>query len=261
MDRIRAPFLIAALILSILVLLIELGTALGTVFIPDDPPGIGIPYMAMVDGILVFTLAHMTIGLVAPAELIGRVQGCVTLVTGCLILLAAIVAIFAAITLVLLMIGLIVSFFGAIIYLAVWGDFPRDVAALILATLLVLKIVMAVCLVLAHQRFLTLFGLIALIITSLVLNIVIAFLHDLPPGFLVSVTDAVAAIIVAILAIIWAILLIIGGVIGVLAAIKPPQIGGGEESPQLTMSRTQELQLSVTKTGEEPAAEISKSGT
>ena len=40
-------------------------------------------------------------------------------------------------------------------------------------------------------------GLIGLVITSLVLNIVIAFLHDLPPGFLVSVTDAVAAIIVA----------------------------------------------------------------
>ena len=149
--------------------------------------------------------------------------------TGCLILLAAIVAIFAAITLVLLMIGLIMSFFGAIIYLAVWGDFPRDGAAVILALLLVLKLVMAACLVLAHQRFLTLYGLIGLVITSLVLNIVIAFLHDLPPGFLVSVTDAVAAIIVAILAIIWAILLIVGGVMGILAAIKPPQVGGGEE--------------------------------
>jgi hypothetical protein len=229
MDKIRKPFLIAALVLSILVLLIELGAALATVFVPREPPGIGIPYLAMVDGILVFTLAHMTISLVVPERVVGRVQGCVTLVTGCLILLAAIVAIFAAITLVLLMIGLIMSFFGAIIYLAVWGDFPRDAAAIILALLLVLKLAMAVCLVLAHQRFLTLFGLIGLVITSLVLNIVIAFLHDLPPGFLVSVTDAVAAIIVAILAIIWAILLIVGGVMGILAAIKPPQVGGGEE--------------------------------
>jgi hypothetical protein len=229
MDKIRKPFLIAALVLSILVLLIELGAALATVFVPREPPGIGIPYLAMVDGILVFTLAHMTISLVVPERVVGRVQGCVTLVTGCLILLAAIVAIFAAITLVLLMIGLIMSFFGAIIYLAVWGDFPRDAAAIILALLLVLKLAMAVCLVIAHQRFLTLFGLIGLVITSLVLNIVIAFLHDLPPGFLVSVTDAVAAIIVAILAIIWAILLIVGGVMGVLAAIKPPQVGGGEE--------------------------------
>ena len=229
MDKIRKPFLIAALILSILVLLIELGAALATVFVPREPPGIGIPYLAMVDAILVFTLAHMTISLVVPERVVGRVQGCFTLVTGCLILLAAIVAIFAAITLVLLMIGLIMSFFGAIIYLAVWGDFPRDAAAVILALLLLLKLVMAVCLVLAHQRFLTLFGLIGLVITSLVLNIVIAFLHDLPPGFLVSVTDAVAAIIVAILAIIWAILLIVGGVMGILAAIKPPQVGGGEE--------------------------------
>ncbi len=229
MDKIRKPFLIAALVLSILVLMIELGAALATVFAPKEPPGIGIPYLAMVDAILVFTLAHMTISLVVPERVVGRVQGCFTLVTGCLILLAAIVAIFAAITLVLLMIGLIMSFFGAIIYLAVWGDFPRDAAAVILALLLLLKLVMAVCLVLAHQRFLTLFGLIGLVITSLVLNIVIAFLHDLPPGFLVSVTDAVAAIIVAILAIIWSILLIVGGVMGILAAIKPPQVGGGEE--------------------------------
>jgi hypothetical protein len=171
----------------------------------------------------------MTISLVVPERVVGRVQGCVTLVTGCLILLAAIVAIFAAITLVLLMIGLIVSFFGAIIYLAVWGDFPRGVAAVILALLLVLKLAMAVCLVLAHQRFLTMIGLILLVITSLVLNIVIAFLHDFPPGFLVSVFDVIAAIVVAILAIVWAIALIVGGVMGVLAAIKPPQVGGGEE--------------------------------
>lgn len=230
MDKLRKPFLIAALILAILVLVIELGTGLATaVFGLEDPPGIGIPYLAMVDGILVFTLAHMTIGLVVPERVIGRLQGCATLVTGCLILLAAIVAIFAAIALVLLMIGLIASFFGAAIYLAVWGGFPRGGAAIILALLLVLKLVMAVCLVIAHQRFLTMIGLVALVITSLVLNIVIAFLHDLPPGFLVSVTDAIAAIIVAILAIIWAIALVIGGVIGVLAAIKPPQVGGGEE--------------------------------
>jgi hypothetical protein len=230
MDKIRKPFLVAALVLAILVLLIELGTGLVTAFFGlEDPPGIGIPYLAMVDGILVFTLAHMTISLVVPERMVGRVQGCVTLVTGCLILLAAIVAIFAAITLVLLMIGLIVSFFGAIIYLAVWGDFPRGAAAVILALLLVLKLAMAVCLVLAHQRFLTLFGLIALVITSLVLNIVIAFLHDFPPGILVSVFDVIAAIVVAILAIVWAISLIVGGVMGVLAAIKPPQVGGGEE--------------------------------
>lgn len=231
MDKLRAPFLIAALILAILVLIIELGTGFATAFFDiDEPPGIGIPYLAMVDGILVFTLAHMTISLVVPERVVGRLQGCATLVTGCLILLAAIVAIFLAITLVLLMIGLLASFFGAAIYLAVWGDFPRGGAAVILALLLVLKIVMAVCLVLAHQRFLTMKGLIALVITSLVLNIVIAFLHDFPPGILVSITDAIAAIIVAILAIIWAIALVVGGVVGVVRAIKPPQIGGGDES-------------------------------
>jgi hypothetical protein len=254
-DRIRAPFLIAALILAILVLLIELATGIGTALIPENPPGLGIPYLAMVDAVLVFTLAHMTISLVVPANIVGRVQGCFTLVTGCLILLAAIVAIFAAITLVLLMIGLLLSFFGAIIYFAVWADFPRDVAAIILALLLLLKLVMAVCLVLAHQRFLTLFGLVALVITSLVLNIVIAFLHDFPPGFLVSITDAIAAIIVAILAIIWAIFLIIGGVMGVLAAIRAPQFKVGDESAPLTIPRPPRVVA-----GEESVSRLSETG-
>ena len=111
--------------------------------------------------------------------------------------------VFVALTLLLLMIGLLASFFGAAIYFAVFADFPRDAAAVILGVLLALKVVMAVCLVLAHQRFLQNTGLVILVILSLVLDIVIAFLHDLLPGFLTSITDAVAAIIVAIVAIVW----------------------------------------------------------
>ena len=166
--------------------------------------------------------------------------------------------VFAAITLLLLMIGLLASFFGAVIYFAVFADFPRDAAALILGTLLTLKVVMAVCLVLAHQRFLQNKGLVILVILSLVLNIVIAFLHDLLPGFLTSITDAVAAIIVAIVAIIWSVLLLIGAVIAVLRVIRPPQpIGKQDEAVSPGSAPGMTPQLRMTSTGLVPATEIS----
>ena len=230
MDRLKRPFLVAALILAILALGIELGTGLATVFGLDAPPGLAIPYLALVDSVLVFTLGLMVVSLVVPERVIGRVQGCATLILSILILLASIVLVFAAIALLLLMIGLIASFFGIIIYMSVFGHFPRGAATVILGLLLSLKVAMAVCLVLAHQRFLENKGLVVLVVVSLALNVVIAFLLDLLPGPLVSITDAIAGIIVAIVAIVWSILLLIGAVIAVIRVIRPPQIGGRDES-------------------------------
>jgi hypothetical protein len=238
MAELRRPFLIAAFILSVIVVMIEtttgLATALSGFFHLDSPPGLGIPYLVLVDGVLAYTLGLMVVSLVVPERVVGRLQGCVTLIVSIVVLLGSIVLVFAAITLLLLMIGLLASFFGAVIYFAVFADFPRDAAALILGTLLTLKVVMAACLVFAHQRFLENKGLVILVILSLVLNLVIAFLHDLLPGFLTSITDAVAAIIVAIVAIVWSVLLLIGAVIAILRVIRPPQpIGKQDEAVSL----------------------------
>jgi len=82
-----------------------------------------------------------------------------------------------------------------------------------------LKIVFAICLVLAHQRFLQNKGLDLIIITSLVANLIIAFLHGLVPGFLVSITDTGAAIVVGVLAAIWTVVYLVGGVISVVKVI------------------------------------------
>ena len=55
---------------------------------------------------------------------------------------------------------------------------------------------------------------------SLLGNVIITFLHGFPPGFLVSITDVIGAIIVAILAVIWAIFLLIGAIPAILASIR-----------------------------------------
>ena len=235
MADLRRPFLIAAFVLSVIVVMIELSTGFATLlsnfFDIDSPPGLGIPYLALIDGVLAYTLGVMVVSLVVPERVVGRLQGCATLIVSIVVLLSSIVMVFVALTLLLLMIGLLASFFGAVIYFAVFADFPRDAAAVILGVLLTLKVVMAICLVIAHQRFLQNIGLVILVLLSLVLNIVIAFLHDFLPGFLTSITDAVAAIIVAIVAIVWSILLLIGAVVAVLRVIRPPQpIGKQDEA-------------------------------
>jgi hypothetical protein len=57
-------------------------------------------------------------------------------------------------------------------------------------------------------------------LTSLLANIVVSFLHGLMPMFLVSILDMVAAIVVGVLAAIWAIVKLFGSIPGVLKGIR-----------------------------------------
>lgn len=186
----------------------------------DEPPGLGIPYLALVDGILAFSLGMMVLALVAPEHLQSKLQSIASVILSFFLALGSLVLIFVALAQLLLMIGLFFAVpFGTIAYLAIWGDFPKGAAAVILSLLMALKIGAAICLPIAHQRFLTAKGLIVLILTSFVATIIISFLHGLVPGPLVSITDAVAAIIVGILALIWAIVILIGSIIAVVMAL------------------------------------------
>jgi hypothetical protein len=225
MDKLRWPFLVAAIVLTIVIVTIELGSV-APIFkkllnVEDAPPGIAIAAMALLDVQLVFATILYGLGVILPHPAIGRIQGIASLILAILLILASIVAIFAALTLLLLMIALIASFFGAIVYLAIWGDFARDEAAAILWLLLILKIATGVLLVLAHQRFLQNKGLVLLVVTSLIANVIISFLHGLVPIILVSITDAIGAIVCAILALIWAIGLLIGAIIAIIRILKP----------------------------------------
>jgi hypothetical protein len=186
----------------------------------DEPPGLGIPYLALLDAILAFSLAMMVLALVAPEHLQSKLQSIVSVILSFFLALGSIVLIFVALAQLLLMIGLFFAIpFGTIAYLAVWGDFPKTAAAIILSLLMALKIGAAICLPIAHQRFLTDKGLILLILTSFLATIIISFLHGIVPFPLVSITDALAAIIVGILALIWAIVVLIGSIIALVMAL------------------------------------------
>jgi hypothetical protein len=59
-----------------------------------------------------------------------------------------------------------------------------------------------------------------IVITSLVAGVIVSFLHGLVPTILVSITDAIAAIIVAILAALWAVFFLIGSIPSIVKTIK-----------------------------------------
>ena len=253
MDELRKPFFIAALILMLLVVLIEIGGGVALRGAPTDvmstiggalPPGVnlgdvnpgqvesiatesgkqpgfGIPYMAVLDGMLLFTVGLVASSLLITDRVQGRVQGVVTLILSILLIIATIGMIFIAIGILILMVSLLLAIpFGTIVYLAIYGFFPKGGASAVLSVLMLLKIGFAVCLVLAQQRFLQNRGLVLLIISSLIANIVVSFLQGFVPGILVSITDNIAGIIVAACGCIWWLLALIGAIPAILKAIR-----------------------------------------
>ncbi|HEX8369209.1 MAG TPA: hypothetical protein VF604_11765 [Pyrinomonadaceae bacterium] len=222
LDELRRPFFIIALVLMFLVVLVEIGSPwLQTVTTKDfDRPGYGVQYLVFVDAFLFYVSLLIGLALIIPERIQGRLQGIATLIIsffGCLGIIAAII--FALIFLLVLVTLLLAPIFGTIAYLAIYGDFDRSGANITLSLIMLLKIGYCIFLVLAHQRFLQNKSLVLLTLTSLLANIIISFLHNFVPGILVSITDAVGAIVVAILALIWAIVFLIGSIIAIVKSI------------------------------------------
>jgi hypothetical protein len=190
---------------------------------PDEGkrPGKGIPALALLDGLLLLAVGMMGLALVLPQNIVGRVHGIVSLVVSLVVLLGSILLILETLALVFVMIGLFLAVpFGTIAYLAIWGSFDRGGAAATLGTLLFLKLAFGVLLLLANPRFVETRKLVILALTSLLANVVVSLLHGFPPGVLVSITDAIAAIVVAVLALIWAVILLVGAIISVVKLLR-----------------------------------------
>ncbi len=202
MENLRKPFFYAASIVLVLALLIELSS--GIFDFGMKIPGLGIPSIALIDCLLVFVIFMMMLNVWVSPALIGKISGISTLIFSLIVLLTAITLFFTGLLQLTSLIALLLSFpFGTAAYFASFAGFDRGAAATTLSLLMTLKILFAVFLVLSQQRFLENKGLIFLIFTMLIVNILVSFLHGFPPGFLVSIIDALAAIIISIIAIIW----------------------------------------------------------
>jgi len=186
-----------------------------------ERPGKGIPALALLDGLLLLAVGMMGLALVLPQNIVGRAHGIVSLVVSLVVLLGSIVLILETLALVFVMIGLFFAApFGTIAYLAIWGSFDRGAAAATLGSLLFLKLAFGVLLLMANPRFIETRKLVILALTSLLANVIVSLLHGFPPRVLVSITDAIAAIVVAILALIWAIILLVGAIISIVKLLR-----------------------------------------
>ena len=257
LDHIRIPFFIVAIIVVVLVVGAEMGSSLlGGGFDPgvmrlqadqqlrqnsdlsDDeragvtndmvsqaaaaekPPGMAIPDLALLDGLLLFSMVLMGLSLIIPEALHAKLQGIATVIVAILALLAAIVLLIKAFVELMIMVGLFLAVpFGTLAYLAIWGFFNTGGASAILAATMFLKLAFLVLLVFAHQRFLQNKGLMLMIGSTLLCSFLVGLLQGFVPVILVSITDAVGAIVVCIVVVIWAIALLIGGIISVVRAV------------------------------------------
>lgn len=224
LNTIEKPLFIVALILLAIAVLMEVGSlaVLGSTGVEDVPrPGLAISYLALVDGLLLYTLTLIALGFLLPGRVHGSVQGVITFIVSLLALIGSIVLIFVAIALLILMVSLLLAVpFGTIVYFAAYATFEVGAAATTLGLIMTLKLFCAGFLVFSYLRFLQNKGLIFLFLTSFLASIIISFLHGFVPGFLASITDAIAAIVVAILAIIWALILLIGAIPAIIKVLR-----------------------------------------
>jgi hypothetical protein len=214
--ELRKPLFFVALGAIVLCVLVELGAS-----VLLSTPGLGIPYLLLVDGLLLLTLGLMGASLLIPERVHGRVQGGITLVGGLVALVAGILMLTAAFTLAVLMVALLTATpFGTLAYLALWGSFRRGAAATTLGLLMTLKVAAGICLALAHPRFLQNKGLVLLFLTSVLATALLSVLHGWVPLPLVSITDAVGAIVIAVLGLVWALALLIGALFSLVRVLR-----------------------------------------
>lgn len=220
-DTLRKSFFVVALVLLVLAVLAELGSEFFIDLYNNDNPGIGILYLAILDGLVLFTILLIGAPLIITDRLHGRIQGIITFIVSLFTLLGSIVMIFIALGLLLLMVSLFLAVpFGTVAYMAKFSTFGKPAAAVSLSVIMSLKLGFAVFLLLAHQRFLENKGLILIILTSFLATILLSFLHGIVPRFLVSITDGIGAIITAILAAIWALVYLIGSIPSIIKALR-----------------------------------------
>lgn len=246
-GALRRPFFILAVVTMALVVIVELGMPLlvlggppsvpvaataGELGVPREllaasstgvpqPPGAGIASLAFIDGLLLFTVAMVGLSLLISPRIHGKFQGLLTLVVSLLWVLACLLAGLAALATLLLMVGLFVSApFGTLVYLAVWGSFSTGKAAVLLGLLLFLKICFGVFLVLSQPRFLRVKGLVALVLLSVLLQLVLGFIHGFLPGPVVAIGDQLWAVVTAVVALLWALVMLVFSLPAIVKAVR-----------------------------------------
>ena len=183
-------------------------------------PGLGIRYLALIHGVVLFNALYMGLALLS-RKVTGTLQGIITLFLSLGIVIGGIVLIFVAFTFLMVMVSLLLAVpFGTIAYFALFASFPTGCAAATLGAIMFLTLVFAGGLLLAQQGFLKSKRLIALVLTALVATFAVRLLILFVPGVLASIADAIGAIVVAIMAVVWGVYMLIGAIGAIVRMVR-----------------------------------------
>ena len=230
-NELRKPVFVLALILMGIIVISEAGSAAILGMQSSEAaraiaetgaaaPGIGIPYLAVFDILVMFSVSLMGVSLIIPERVQARVQGIITLVVSVIIFFVSMMLIVMTLGKIFLMLGLLLApIFGTIAYMAIYGHFDTVTARVTLGFIMSLKFAFAVLLIVSHQRFLENKGLVMIILSSLLATLIVSICHGIVLGFLVSITDSVAALIVLIITLVWALVFLAGSIKSVIKAI------------------------------------------
>jgi len=187
-----------------------------------ERPGIGITSVACLDLVFAYTIALISVDFLPGIRTVfARIQGIVTFILSLIGLGSAFLLIVVTYNFIMLMVSLLLAVpFGTIAYFAVWGVFDVDGAKIVLSLAMLLKLVGVGFIVASNMSFIKNKGFLFLTICSLGLSFVLGLLHSVPPGFLVSITDAIGALVTAIVILVWALLFFVGSIFAILRAIR-----------------------------------------
>ncbi len=189
----------------------------------ETRPGWAVRSLAFVDAVTLLPILLIAASHIVPAQVVAKTKGVITLIAALLLLIAAILFLLAVVVQLFVMIGLLLAIpFGTLIYLITYGFFDRAGAAALLSWLFGLKLLFGLALVVANERYLQNVGLVLAVLSTLLASVVVTFLHAIVPIILVSITDAIAALVVAVIAIVWAVVLLVGAIISILALARSP---------------------------------------
>jgi hypothetical protein len=184
-------------------------------------PGLGIKYLALLDGILFYSLVLMCFSQFS-GDFAAKLAGLPTVIVSLIALIASVILAIVAFILLLIMVSLFLAIpFGTIIYLALYGAFNSTAAATALSCNFVLKLVFIILLIFISPKFLEGKSLILMILTVFLGNVLLSFLHGLVPSILDSITDTIGALVIAILAILWTIYMLVTSVLSTLRFKSP----------------------------------------
>jgi len=205
-------------------LALAVSTELASSFFVDlhaKNPGLGIKALALLDGFILYAWSvKMFSPLLNPGIQIPLVK-ISDFIVAIVLLLTGIAVAFAAIAFITFLISLLLAIpFGTIAYMAAFSSFKTGASAATLGLLMSLKTAFVICIVISEQNLFKYYrSLIIVILCSFLTNIIVSVLHSFPPQFLVSITDAIAALIVTIIGLIWILISLIPAAVGVISVV------------------------------------------